>query len=126
MATAQTSRSSRNGKELVDPKLASEFDDQLASLRDDISALTETVKSMATDTGGRVQDTAREAARDGEAKLRESAEKARAHARTAGEDAYSAGREAANHVQANVAQNPFTALALAAGIGFIAGAMAKR
>jgi len=126
MATAQTSRSSRNGKEMVDPKLASEFDEQLESLRSDISALTETVKAMASDTSGRVQGSAREAARDSEAKLRETADKARAHARVAGEDAYAAGREAANHVQANVAQNPFAALALAAGIGFIAGAMAKR
>jgi ElaB/YqjD/DUF883 family membrane-anchored ribosome-binding protein len=129
MATA-TQRKSSNGrsgsKELVDPKLVSEFDDQLASLRSDISDLTATVKAMADDSSRRAQKTASTLAKDGAEKLRETTETAREHALTAGDDAYAAGRAAAAQVQSNVAQNPFAALALAAGIGFLAGAMAKR
>lgn len=131
MATAARTRSkSTNGRstgtDLVDSELVSDFDDQLATLRADILDLTSTVKAMATDTGEKVQTKAAEAAREGEAKLRETSEKARKQAQIAGDDAYSAGREAAAQVQANVVQNPLAALALAAGIGFLAGAMAKR
>lgn len=130
MATAARTRSkstdTRTATDLVDPDLVSDFDDQLATLRADILELTSTVKALATDTGEKVQTKAAEVAREGESKLRETSEKVREQAQTASDEAYSAGREAAAHVQANVAQNPFAALALAAGIGFLVGAMAKR
>lgn len=129
MATAaqrksNTSRASAN--ELVDPKLVTEFDDQLASLRSDMSDLTATIKAMADDTSRKAQSKASDLAKDGAAKLRETTDTAREHAQSAGDDAYAAGRAAAAQVQSNVAQNPFAALAIAAGIGFLAGAMAKR
>lgn len=131
MATTARTRSKpsngrQQGTDLVDRELVSDFDDQLATLRSDISELTATVKALATDTGSKVQTKAAAVAREGEAKLRETGEKAREQAQIAGDDAYAAGREAAAQVQSNVAQNPFAALALAAGIGFLVGAMAKR
>jgi ElaB/YqjD/DUF883 family membrane-anchored ribosome-binding protein len=133
MATATQTKSATkttNGraaaKELVDPKLMSDFDDQLTSLRSDISDLTKTVKALADDSGRRAQDRATEIAKDGAEKLRETAETARDQAQLAGDDAYAAGRAAAAQVQSNVSQNPFAALAIAAGIGFLAGALAKR
>lgn len=129
MATAAQRKSANSrsaSTDLVDPKLVSEFDTQLSSLRADISDLTATVKAMADDSGRRATETASALAKDGAEKLRETTEVARERAVVAGDDAYAAGRAAAAQIQGNVAQNPFAALALAAGIGFLAGALAKR
>ncbi|CAN0579452.1 unnamed protein product [Ectocarpus sp. 12 AP-2014] len=129
MATAAQRKSANSrstSNDLVDPKLVSEFDDQLASLRSDISDLTATVKAMADDSSRRATQTAAVIAKDGADKLRDTTQTVREQAQIAGDDAYAAGRAAAAQVQGNVAQNPFAALALAAGIGFLAGAMAKR
>ncbi|MFN3172735.1 MAG: hypothetical protein ACE37E_18785 [Hyphomicrobiales bacterium] len=129
MATAAQRKSANSrsaSNELVDPKLVSEFDGQLSALRSDISDLTATVMAMADDSSRRAQDTATDLAKDGAEKLRETTKTVREQAQVAGDDAYAAGRAAAAQVQGNVAQNPFAALALAAGIGFLAGALAKR
>ncbi len=125
-STTKSTNGRAAAKELVDPKLMPDFDDQLTSLRADISSLTDTVKALADDSSRRAQDRATEMAKDGADKLRATAETAREQAQVAGDDAYAAGRAAAAQVQSNVTQNPFAALAIAAGIGFLAGALAKR
>lgn len=123
---ATTTRKQSNGSEIVDPKLRSDVEDQVETLRADIAELTKTITALSKDSSARLHDKAGDVADKGKQRLDEATLEARTRASEVGDDAYAAGQRAASDLQSSVVQNPLASLAIAAGVGFLAGTFAKR
>jgi ElaB/YqjD/DUF883 family membrane-anchored ribosome-binding protein len=127
MATAATTaKKTSNGSHIVDPKLRSDVEDQVETLRADIAELTKAVSVLTKDSSNKLQDKAGDIAEQGKQRLDDATLEARERASEAGDDAYAAGQRAASELQSSVVQNPLASLAIAAGVGFLAGTFAKR
>jgi len=98
-----------------------ELNDSLDKIRGDITALTESVKSLMADSAGiqsalkgKVNATARQAANVGERVLNEAGE----FGAEALEAAQRQASQAVTSVEGHIRQNPFAAVLIAAGVGF--------
>ncbi len=89
--------------------------EQVAILRDDISALTSTIAKL-------MEDKSRQVAEKG----KETAEMARETVEARAADAADQARDAKAYVDDMVAKNPTGALAVAAGVGFLVGMLNSR
>jgi len=122
MAEAQKATSSGNGGRLTSP----EIDREIAALRDEVVEINKHLNRLFSATGRHAMRSAR--AQYGRA--RKVADDALAEASEFGEEAVDAIVEAkdtlADAVEEAVQDRPFTTLALALGIGFVAGAMWRR
>ncbi|WP_421724756.1 DUF883 family protein [Bauldia sp.] len=103
--------------------------ENLEKLRADIADLTETVKGLVSDTAGiqselkeKLDQTARHAAAAGESILHDAAEK--------GHEAFDAAAKQASdkldEIEVKITRNPFTAVMIALGIGFVFGLINRR
>lgn len=114
MAQAAT-KTPANGGVTQEPKDIEALSEQIATLRNDVSALTELIgdigKARGREAKRRVEEKAHEARDRGEEALRE------AGARVA---------ELEHGARDSIRANPFQAIGIAAGIGFLAGYLGSR
>ncbi|MCC6948589.1 MAG: DUF883 family protein [Bradyrhizobiaceae bacterium] len=122
MAEAQKATSSGNGGRLTSP----EIDREIAALKDEMSEINKHLSRLFSATGRHAVRSARQQY----GRAREAADEALSEASQLGSEAADAIVEArdsvADAVEESVQQRPFTTLALALGIGFVAGAMWRR
>ncbi|MCP4385429.1 MAG: hypothetical protein GY798_29120 [Hyphomicrobiales bacterium] len=106
-----------------------EMAENLDKLRADIAELSATVKTLVSDTVGaqselkkKLDETARHAAAAGESILHGAAEK--------GNEALHSAAQQASHkldeIEVKISRNPFTAVLIALGLGFVFGLMNRR
>ena len=106
-----------------------ELSDNLDQIRADISALTETVKTLVADTSGiqsslkkKFDETRKQAGHLGEQVMKDATDM--------GSDAlHAAARQASNkidEVEVKITQNPFTSVLIALGVGFAVGLLSRR
>ncbi len=88
---------------------------EVGRLREDIASLASTLKGIA---GGEAKSAAEA--------LRKGADRATAGAREAAEQAEATAREGINTLDANVRKDPWTAILVALGLGFLIGALTRR
>lgn len=93
----------------------SDLSEQLAILRDDMSALTTTLSDLMQAKREEVTD-----------KAKAKAEAAKATAQATAEDALDYAAEAQREIEAMVRRNPGTTLAVVAGLGFLFGMFTSR
>lgn len=93
----------------------SDLSEQLAILRDDMSALTTTLADLMHSKGQKVTE-----------KAKAKAEAAKSTAQATAEDALDYAVEAQREIEAMVRRNPGTTLAVVAGLGFLFGLMTSR
>ncbi|MEJ6403695.1 DUF883 family protein [Yoonia sp. 2307UL14-13] len=108
MATKAT-----NGK--VSNPSPGDLTDQIAVIRDDITALTQMMADMGKDKAGEAADAVRSQAADAQQRLSEHADTARQHA-----------ADMQGHANDFVRNQPATALGIAAGLGFLFGYLGSR
>lgn len=121
----QPSPARNDGEPMVDERLRANVQSQMDALRSDIAELTRAVGALAQDTTDRAHSRASRAAAQGRQMMDDFAHEARDRAMAAGDDAYEAGRYAARRLKSNVQHRPLTAVAVAAGIGFVLGSMSS-
>lgn len=88
---------------------------EVGRLREDLASLTSTLR-----------DVVGEEARSATEALREGANRAKSSARGAAERAEASAKEGLDTLQSNVERNPWVAVLIALGLGFIVGAMSRR
>lgn len=89
--------------------------EQMAILRDDISALTTTLAELVQDKSSNLSDAAKAKAEEAQRKVQDGADQAMNQA-----------ANARAYVEDTVARNPGGALAVAAGVGFLVGMISAR
>jgi ElaB/YqjD/DUF883 family membrane-anchored ribosome-binding protein len=106
-----------------------ELSDNLDRIRADIASLTESVKTLVSDSAGiqsalksKVSATAKQAANAGERVLHEAGEMGH----EALEAAHKQAGQALNAVEGHIRTNPFAAVMIAAGIGFALGLINRK
>ncbi len=106
-----------------------ELSDNLDKIRADIASLTDSVKTLVSDSAGiqsalksKVNATAKQAAHVGERMLNEASEMGREALAAAEKQA----AHAVNTVEGQIRQNPFAAVLIAAGIGFAFGLINRK
>ena len=106
-----------------------ELSDNLEKIRADISSLTDSVKTLMSDSAGiqsalksKVNATAKQAANVGERVLHEAGELGS----EALEAAHKQATYAVNTVEGQIRQNPFAAVLIAAGVGFAFGLINRK
>lgn len=106
-----------------------EMAENLDKLRADISELSATVKSLVSETAGaqselkkKLDETARHAAAAGESILHGAAEKGNEALHAATKQA----TDKLDEIEIKITRNPFAAVAIALGLGFVLGLMNRR
>lgn len=106
---------------LMDEKLMNDVGEQLHTLRADLSELTRAVSALARDASGRLQREAVEAGAESVERIDQLTAEARQRAAEVGDEAYAAGRRTAAELTSSIRRNPLGSLAIAIGVGYLAG-----
>jgi ElaB/YqjD/DUF883 family membrane-anchored ribosome-binding protein len=92
-----------------------ELQDQIETLRNDISAISATLS-----------DLVKAGVREGSATLKRRADEYRRHGQEQADAAMDSAREYSEALEERITQNPFSAVLVALGLGFLIGLMSRR
>lgn len=93
----------------------SDLADQVKAIQDELMALTETIRSFTSQKASAGADALRDAAHLAGDTMRSTAEEARRH-----------GEHIADDIEGRISDNPVPSVLIAAGIGFVLGALIGR